>query len=211
MKMNKSILALALGLGLASVASAGTVYMTGSTAARSVVYTTLATAGSVFSPAPTITTYGSTSASGATYMIFSGTLVGGGASTIDCYWSGSEAGISDVATPNTETFADPAFANGALTNLPATHFVTAQVNLAMADNAQAYSRTPTPAVSGTFVGVIPFDWVCNNGNFTGGNVTDIQIRAALAGRARWPSSPAMRRIPTAMFMFRVVIQVPAPA
>ena len=52
MKMNKSILAAALVAAVALDLNAGTVYMTGSTAMRGVVYNTIRAPGAVFTAAP---------------------------------------------------------------------------------------------------------------------------------------------------------------
>jgi hypothetical protein len=183
--LSKSIIAAVLGLSISSVSHAGVVYLTGSTAARANVYQCLSTAGAVFTAAPQITTYAGSSASGSTYMAFSGTLVGGSGTTIiDCDWSGSEAGFKDVATGTSETFIDPTSLNGANngTNGPSAT-VTHTVDLAMADNAQAYSRTTSPTVAQKEVGVITFKWVRNPGLWTGGNVTDAMIQNALGGYA----------------------------
>src|SRR5690242_20225133 len=99
MKFKEVIVASALSLAFVSLCDAGTLYLTGSTAMRSSIYTTIRTAGSVFTGVPTTTTYEGSSASGANYMVFSGTLVGGsGTTVIKCHWSGSEGGIRDVAT-----------------------------------------------------------------------------------------------------------------
>jgi hypothetical protein len=189
MKLNKSILAAALALGMAGLSHAGTVYITGSTAMRGTVFQTLTNVGAVFSSSPTVTLYtggttGNNAGNGATYMAFQGTLVGGsGTTTIECAWSGSEAGIKDVATGLSENFIDPSLLDGNDhgTNVPAT--LTSQpVDLAMGDNAQAYSRTKTPVITAnTEVGVITFKWVRNNGLWTGSNVTASQIRQALNG------------------------------
>jgi len=182
MKINKTILATVLGLSIASVSNAGVVYLTGSTAARSTVFATLSASGIVFQSAPTITTYTGSSESGSTYMAFVGTLVGGsGTTTIDCDWSGSEAGINDVATGASETFLDPTQLNGQNNGAASpTATVTHTVDLAMADNAQSYSRTATPAVGAqTEVGVITFKWVRDQGDWNGTNVTDSMIQQAL--------------------------------
>ena len=188
MKINKSILALALGLSTAGLVNAETIYVTGSTAARSAFYAACTTAGQVFTAVPQITTYGKApaSANGATYMIFTGTLnvAGNPVVTISTDWSGSEAGIKDVALNHTEAFAVPTAGELGQFNAGApTTTAPFPVTLAMADNAQSYSFTASPAVTGSEVGVIPFEYVRNNGLFTGGNVTDTQIRAALGGFA----------------------------
>src|SRR5882672_162157 len=111
MKLKEIILASAFMLGAAGLCEAGTIYLTGSTAMRGSIYTTLRTAGSVFTGVPTTTTYDhsvAAGASGANYMVFSGTLVGGsGTTVIKCHWSGSEGGIKDVVvTGATELFVD---------------------------------------------------------------------------------------------------------
>ncbi len=184
--LNKSIVAAVLGLSVADVSHAGVIYLTGSTAARSTVYAALAAPGAVFQGTPTITTYAGSSASGSTYMAFVGTLVGGsGSTTIDCDWSGSEAGIKDVADAQSESFLNPATLNGANNGAAnPTDVVSETVNMAMADNAQAYSRTTTPAVgTQTEVGIVTFEFVRNPGLWTGTNVTDAQVQQALGGFA----------------------------
>lgn len=192
MKLNKAILVAALTLGLAGLTQAGTVYMTGSTAARSAVYSTLTNDGAVFHPAPTVTLYdggttGNNAGNGATYMAFVGNLVGSGTpETIQCYWSGSEAGTADVVSNLNEGFMNVTLdGTDHGTNIPAT--INEAVNLAMADNAQAYSRSRTPLFSAGHtheVGVITFEWVRNPGlwnDATSTNVTDSQIRQAMGG------------------------------
>jgi hypothetical protein len=191
MKLNKSILAVTLGLSLASLCNAGNVYFTGSTAMRATVYAALINPGTVFQSAPTTTLYqggstGNNAGNGASYMAFSGTLVGGAGTTIVyCHWSGSEAGILDVCsnTVVTETFLDPSLLDGADhgTNVPSLT-VSAAVNLAMADNDQPFSRTKKPTLTKkSEVGIITFEWVRNPGLWTGTNVTDSQIRQAFSG------------------------------
>ena len=183
--MSKSILAAILGLSMASLCNAGTVYMSGSTAMRGTVYSALINPGTVFTAAPAITLYQG-GGSSANYMAFQGTLVGGsGTTTIKCHWSGSEGGILDVAsnTVVTETFIADSLLDGTDhgTNVPSST-ESANVNLAMADNAQQFSRTKNPTLSKKAkVGVITFKWVRNPGKWTGTNVTDSQIRQALYG------------------------------
>jgi len=186
MKINKYILAAALGMGVAGVSNAQTVYITGSTAFRGNTYTALATDGVVFHPAPQITTWSGSSASGSTYMAFTGTAVGGGALTVQCAWSGSEAGITDVAVPGTtEQFSTAALDGGVHSGAPAST-AAHTVDLAMADNNTPYSRVygdnlnpPAALNNKAEVGVVTFKWVRNPGLWTGANVTDSQIRQAL--------------------------------
>ncbi len=186
MKLKEIILAGAFMLGAVSLCEAGTIYLTGSTAMRGSIFTTIRTAGSVFTAVPTTTTYEGSSASGANYMVFSGTLVGGsGTTVIKCHWSGSEGGIRDVATGASELFVDDSIADGANhTTSPGTT-IGHNVDLAMADNSQAFSRTKVPALTtGTNVAVITFAWVRNPGLWTGSNLTDAMIRKALQGACK---------------------------
>ena len=192
MKLNTFILAAAFSLGVASLASAATtntVYVAGSSAFRSSFQAAAIASGVVFSPAPQYTVYqGGTSNNNAgnagNYMAFVGTPVGGGNTLVlQCKWTGSEAGILNLASNVTESFMDPSLFDGNDhgTNLPSltTNVV---VDLAMADNAQKYSRTTKPILQkGAEVGVVTFKWVRNPGWWTGTNVTDSEIRQALAG------------------------------
>jgi len=187
MKINKTILVAALAVSVATIANAE-IYLTGSTAARAAVYACMTNPGSVFSSAPIVTGYGAAGA-GDSYVAFYGTLVGGGTETINCHWSGSEAGIGDVGTPGkTESFiADSLISSSASSDTAGNpgSTQTAQVDLCLADNAQAYSPAGKALdggnLTGTKIGIVPFKWVRNNGLWTGGNITDSQIRAALTG------------------------------
>jgi hypothetical protein len=186
MKIHKSILTAALALGVAGASQANDVFISGSTALRTVVYNALITPNLVFTNTSPIvfTGYGG-SGSGDTYMAFSGTLVGGGTANIFTYWSGSEAGIADVATGKTETFISDAALNG-LDNAGTPSGANAQsstVNLAFGDNAQAYSRTTSPVLTGKEIGVVTFKFVRNAGVWTGTNVTDELFRVAVEGGA----------------------------
>jgi hypothetical protein len=183
MKLKVIILASTFVLGAISLSEAGTIYLTGSTAMRSSIFTTIRAAGSVFTAVPTTTTYEGSSQSGANYMVFSGTLVGGsGTTVIKCHWSGSEGGIKDVVTGSTELFVDDSILDGAAhTTSPGTT-ISHNVDLAMADSSQAFSRNKTPALTtGQAVAVITFTWVRNPGLWTGSNLTDSMIRQALGG------------------------------
>jgi hypothetical protein len=119
-------------------------------------------------------------------MVFSGTLVGGsGTTVIKCHWSGSEGGIRDVASGASELFVDDSIVDGAAhTTSPGTT-ISHNVDLAMADNSQAFSRTKNPPLTtGTNVAVITFTWVRNPGLWTGTNITDAMIRKALQGACK---------------------------
>ena len=174
---------LAGAIAVASLADAQQyVYLTGSTAARSIVYNTIVNGATVFDAAPSIVTQGGTSASGSTYMNFRGN-VSGNDTILKCHWSGSEAGIADLVG-GTELF----LTDSATTKLDGTSpdaTVSSPVDLAMADNAKNYSRNPNVAATGAKVGVIAFKWVAEKGSAAGlSAVTDQSIRAAFAGTAK---------------------------
>ncbi|HEX4265942.1 MAG TPA: hypothetical protein VH597_16530 [Verrucomicrobiae bacterium] len=180
MKINRTILATVLGLSVAGASQAGTVYLTGSTAARGTVQLALNTAGIVFQSAPTFTGY-----EGDNYMGFVGNDLSGNPLTVKCHWSGSEAGIKDVALAQSSSFiADSALNASENGSAEPAATETATVDLGMADNAQSFSRTKTPVVNtNAQVGVITFAWVRNNGLWQGTNVSSSQIKQALAGFA----------------------------
>ncbi|HZV36249.1 MAG TPA: hypothetical protein VFB72_16855 [Verrucomicrobiae bacterium] len=199
MKINNLVLAGALSLGLASIANAqNRVYLTGSTAFRPALYNALAACFDA-SPAVQIAAYkcstvGTIDPHTAGQMEFKGNI-GGAAYIIKCAWSGSEAGISDVAKNSTETFIDDIGVNGvqAINSTSAASATDSHaVDLAMADTSQAVSKTQTPALTGIEVGIIPFIWIKNaQGHpYHAGtypdydrivNVTHPQLRVALTG------------------------------
>lgn len=194
MKINKSILALMLGLGMTGIASADDVYLTGSTSMRASMYGALIAPNTVFTNTPTYAGDGSSGTpSKENYMNFTGTLVGNGATvtTIHCHWSGSEAGMLDVCSNNVvqEQFM-PSSASGDSSANIATLTSPVNVDVAMVDNAQSFSRTKVPACTGTKIGVITFQWVRNNGLWSAGsssgltNITDSALQAALSGGCR---------------------------
>ena len=158
----KSKITLALiALGVVSIASAdNVVYLTGSTAFRSTVYTALHTPGNVFDGAVTQATRGG-SLGGANYMLFHGNI-SGTPTYINCAWSGSEAGIASAAgvsiqntdrngnpiplagSPETWLKADGSVAMTDTTTSPTTAELETsshQSDLAMADTSQAVSLT----------------------------------------------------------------------
>ncbi len=197
MKINKSILAAMLALGIAGIASADDIYITGSTAMRSTVYTALNTVNVVFTNS---VTFAGDFAGGAghpekdNYMNFTGTIVGNGATvtTIHCHWSGSEAGVLDACSNSvaqTETFM-PASVTGDVTSNTNTLVSGFNVDLGFADNSQSFSRTKSPSLTGTQIGIVTFEWVRNNGLWSAGsssgltNITDANIQAVLSGGCR---------------------------
>ena len=182
MNTKSIILAGAIGLACASLASAATqyVYMSGSTAARNAFYLTIMDGTTVFDAAPTVVAQGNSDPSKATYHLFHGTIAG--ADTIlKAHWSGSEGGIADIAGSATETFLDDTAVTSSTSSGP---FITSSVDLAAADNDVSFSRNPKAAVTGTRVCIIPFIWVKEKGSAAGLlNVTDQSIRQALKGYA----------------------------
>jgi hypothetical protein len=182
MKMNemnkKLILAAALSLGAAGLSDAATVYLTGSTAIRSSVQAALQSVGTgptnVFSALTSSTFWENNN-----YMAFVGTAsaaAGGGALTVQCHWSGSEAGINDMANSNPEQFLSDTGSDGANhgTNSPTgANIVTGIIpDLAMADNNQASSQFSKPTVNtNAEVCVIPFTFVRNPGVWLGTNIS----------------------------------------
>ena len=176
MKIDRSILAAALGLASVSLASASQyVYMTGSTAARAAVYNTLI-AGNGFDSVPAFVGYGSAVPANCSWMAFSNTI-GGTPTIVKCHWSGSEAGIADVGTvagPLSESFqadpngtaGNPNFINGtpqALTSPSSPASTSSQVvDIAQADNSISYSHIPGAAcIEYNDSLVIPFIFVKN--------------------------------------------------
>ena len=199
MKINKSLLLAVLGLGAATAAQAGTVYMTGSTAARGNIFTTLSTVGQVFQAPISITEYDG-GAGSANYMVFSGTLVGGsGTTTLQIHWSGSDGGVDNVSLAGSSN--PNRLADFVATGIDGVDHGTAlppstsqhEVDLAMSDNIFNYSHAygdpgseglataPADLANGAQVGAITFKWVRNNGLWIGNNVSSSQIRQALGG------------------------------
>ncbi|HWV99974.1 MAG TPA: hypothetical protein VNZ64_09805 [Candidatus Acidoferrum sp.] len=180
----KTLLSTALiGFGVISQASAiNTIYITGSTAFRSQVFNTLSASGVVFdAPGPdAVATYGASSASGGTWMLFHG-MVSSVETYVDCVWSGSEAGIAATCgttidnggvplagapvfflVPNTVT--NPNGNNSANPGSSKTNSVSTPPDLAMADTSQAVSLTQTPVLHDFgVVGIVPFVY-CKNTN-----------------------------------------------
>jgi hypothetical protein len=182
MNTKSLILAGAIGLGCAGLASAATqyVYVSGSTAGRNAFYNAITDGSTVFDAAPTIIAQGNADPSKATYHIFHG-LLGGADTIVKAHWSGSEAGISDIAGSGTQTFLSDTAVSATASPGP---FVNSSVDLAAADNDKAYSRNPSAAITGTKCCIIPFIWVKEKGSASGlVNVTDQSIRQALKGYA----------------------------
>ena len=157
MNSKSLVLAGAMGLGIMGLANAQQyVYLTGSTAARSIVHNTLSDS-SVFDAPPAVVYQGGSSAAGATYVKYDGN-VGGTRTIVKSHWSGSEGGIADLVG-GTQQFLDDAATTGGTGP-----YVSAPVDIAMADNAVLYSKNPNAAVTGKKVGIIAFKWVKQRGS-----------------------------------------------
>jgi hypothetical protein len=184
MKNHSLILAGALGLGIASLGSAAQyVYVTGSTAGRAAFYTAVTDGTTVFDAAPSVVTQGNATRASASYMNFHG-LLGGVDTIVKCHWSGSEAGIADLAGVGTQAFLDDGAVDSLSSATPGP-FVSSTVDLCGADNDKAYSRNPGALITGKKCAVIPFKWMKQKGSAAGlTGVTDQNLRAALAGNAR---------------------------
>jgi hypothetical protein len=185
MNTKTMVLAGALGLALVNMASAvNYVYITGSTAARNSTVQALLDAGIVFDSITSHISQGNATDYKATYQMITGHLLGDAAGVVTAvktHWSGSEGGIADLVG-GTEQFLDDAASNSSSTPGP---FVSAPVDLAMADNDKAFSKNPGANITGAFVGIIPFKWIKEKGSLAGiTNVTDSHIRVLLTGGAK---------------------------
>jgi hypothetical protein len=186
MKMKSIAIAGAICASSLSLASATQyVYMTGSTAMRAIVYHTFADGTGVFDAAPTFVGYNGSSSAGANFMLFSNTI-GTIPTIVKCHWSGSEAGIVDVSGSVNESFLDDSVIPGGSqlgTTPTGSSLTTNTVDLAMADNALAFSKTPGSSALQTFVGTIPFVVVKGSNSLPSvasiTDVTDQQLRKIL--------------------------------
>jgi hypothetical protein len=190
--MNKKSIFLAgvIGLSLVNMASAvNYVYITGSTAARNSTVQAIADVsggGVVFDTVSSITYQGNATYYKATYQNITGHLKGdlaGVVTTVKCHWSGSEGGIADLVGGTEQFLTDGAPIDTGST-LPGP-FISSTVDLAMADNDKAFSKNPGAAITGAFVGIIPFKWVKEAGSLAGiVNVSDEQLRVLFAGGSK---------------------------
>lgn len=167
--MNRSFLKIAaLGALLTTSASAAsyTINLSGSTAFRSSVHSAIV--GLLTTPTYAYTDVSSKGRDKATYVIFKGTI-GTDNYTIRCTWTGSVAGVVDVASQNvlpalpttTTTTAAP---GTALVNANESSFATATMvsDGAMSDVYQ--SSTPaTATITDRVVAVAPFKFIASKG------------------------------------------------
>ena len=195
MKSRFLLLTCAATFGLIQAADAqNRVYITGSTAYRNAINQTIF---AIFDSAPQVAAFGNTTYYKANTLDFEG-KIGGVSYIIKCSWSGSEAGVKDVATGQLENFVDdigtgnPVVTATAVSTAAASGQLSSHtVDLAPADAAQTYSKTKTPVLNNNaFIGIIPFVWVKNaqvSTDQTGTdwsrikNLTDAQARQLLTG------------------------------
>jgi hypothetical protein len=189
----KSLITCALAAaGIISQASADqVVYVTGSTAFRGTAYTAFTTPGRIFDGAVTEAERGGSSASGANYMVFHGTI-GGVPTYVDCAWSGSAAGVASVCNVAVDNDGIPLFgapetwmkADGTVTGYLAAQPTSTELessshqgDLAFSDTSQASSLPPTQFVANTstalkdygVLGVACFTWLKNNNSASTAN------------------------------------------
>jgi hypothetical protein len=177
MKINKYTSALvALGvLSLAGVAHATTtIFLTGSTAARPIIFSAATTPGQIFTGASTILSTAPNNTKDAGKFAIEGNIAGVGDTILNCSFTGSEAGIAATAgqplkqslplDPNPGSPFNlpgtplPSFLVAPWTGATATH----APDLSMADTSQVVSQTPISVahlVDYGIVGVIPFTFM----------------------------------------------------
>ncbi len=190
-----------IALGIVSQATAQNhIYLTGSTAFRSRVFAAINGLSGWSSP-PTVSARGGSHANGdnASYMLFHGTY-NSVDTYVNCFWSGSEAGIAAVAQPG----ANPVyFLLDSVTGISSSQPTSSETNtvpqapdLCMADTSQTVSLTPSPTLVGMGtlggsdpgrVGVVTFTWAKNVQSSPASywtaitDITDAQARQLLAG------------------------------
>ncbi len=200
MKLSKTLLASAVALfAAASVSYADLVInITGATAFRAAahtsIYAALGGAGNVSYAFSKDDGTAAVNIATADRSIFVGTVASLGTVTVRCSWSGSTAGIASVVNATTVqvplTTTPLATGNadleGGVNGISG--FEAVVPKFSFSDVAQAASNTPTPALNGTQVGVVPFMFLAQNGapvGFT--NMTD-QLMASLYSTGSTPLS-----------------------
>lgn len=183
----------ALALTVVQQASADlTVRLTGSTAFRSGTHKAIVAmmggeANCKFATAAITGSTTNTQASyeAADYTIIRGTATGiPGITTIQCTWTGSATGISDVANgtalnfiPDTSLPATNGYTNAVVGNGATLATQSATARFAFSDVFQSSTPTPTPALVNTNLAIIPFSFVANEGTTGITNMTQQLARA----------------------------------
>ena len=199
MKLSKYILASAVALFASATVSYAdlVVNITGATAFRAAAHTSIIAAlgGAGVTQYAFSTATGAAAANLATAdrAIFVGTVANiPGTVTVRASWSGSTAGIASVVNATTvsvpllNTTVSITGVNGIGT--VANNFQAVVPKFSFSDVAQAASNTPTPALTGNQVGVVPFQFIAQKGAPLGiTNMTD-QLHAALYSTGSVPLS-----------------------
>jgi hypothetical protein len=159
-----------IALGVVSAASAAPIriQITGSTAFRANFFSAASTAGGIFAAAPAVLVPSGTPSSGSSVIVYDG-FVGAQEYILACSWTGSEAGIANVAGNfNLQNPGNPGFAiPGATTKFPnndgSAGTVATQGDLALSDTSQSSSLSQPPTwpalTSFGVVGAVTFTWM----------------------------------------------------
>jgi hypothetical protein len=175
MKLKSVMLAALLGLG-ASASAQTVINITGATAFRSAMNSSIIE----ILGGPTVCKYayvGTTGLSGSNVAIFEGSI-GGQPFIIRTSQSGSTQGVKDVVQQNTlstyldvaATASDRVVGGAAISSSGKTASAIARFSFSDVDQSQ--SETPTPALPGAPVGVVPFVFLANVGSTGITNITD---------------------------------------
>jgi hypothetical protein len=179
MKLIKSLTLAAAVLGAATTGNAQTVIdITGSTAGRSAVHNAIR---SVLSNETYV--YNGSSFNGASKTLFKGDISGTPV-IVRTAWSGSAAGVRDVAQNNTSIwFANTAIntvaLNGTAVSMADNSVNTVQdsAEIAFSDVFQSSTIYGTPALTDDFAGIIPFKFFASKDAPVGlANITSLQAR-----------------------------------
>jgi hypothetical protein len=187
-----------IATGLAAIALTGAAYsqtvvnITGATAFRAAANTSIiALLGGAGTTEFAFDTTTGASAGATNRAIYRGNVAGIGAVIVRASWSGSTAGIASVAsgtpvqvlkTTTTMTTAGNAFA------AVAGDFETAPASFAFSDVAQSASTTLSPTLTGSTVGVVPFQFVANQSAWNHTRMTNMtdQIMNAIYSTSEVP-------------------------
>jgi len=188
-----------IATGLAAIALTGgaaysqtVVNITGATAFRAAANTSIiALLGGAGTTVYAFDTTTGASAGATNRAIYSGNVAGVGAVIVRASWSGSTAGIASVAsgtpvqvlkTTTTMTIAGNGFAAAA------GDFETAPASFAFSDVAQSASTTLTPTLTGSTVGVVPFQFVANQSAWNHAGMTNMtdQVMNAIYSTSEVP-------------------------
>lgn len=125
--------------------------------------------------------YNGTSFTGANFAIFRGTVAGvPGKVTVKTSWSGSVAGVRDVAQSNPVAFLPDTtgISAGGTSGASTTSNESAVPDIAMSDTFQGSTKFTSPTLVRSTVGIIPFAWVASKDAPSGlTNVTPQLARA----------------------------------